>query len=106
MSNLSVIESFTPKGRKEFLAKWKYFENAYETVEQDSGVILTDNLQDRSFRAGLNLAGYKPIRDPEAMAIEWLQMDFEYAQKPVRYITVPDQGETGDRKRQAHLLML
>lgn len=52
-------------------------------VELDSGGILTENLQDRSFRAGLSLADYKPIRNPEAAAWEWFSMDFEYAQTPV-----------------------
>lgn len=52
-------------------------------VELDSGVILNENLQDRSFRAGLSLADYKPARDPEAAAWEWYEMDFEYAQTPV-----------------------
>lgn len=59
------------------------FEEAYAIVEQDSGIILKENLQDRSFRAGLRLADYDPSRDPEAAAWEWYLMDFEYAQTPV-----------------------
>lgn len=55
----------------------------------DSGIILTENLQDRSFRAGLSLADYKPARDPEAAAWEWYAMDFEYAQTPVCSLAFP-----------------
>lgn len=58
-------------------------------MEQDAGIILSENLQDRSFRAGLNLAGYKPTLDPEASALEWFSFDFEYAQTPVRYTLFP-----------------
>ena len=43
-------------------------------------MILKDNLQDRSFRAALSLGGYNPVRDSEALAWEWFEMDFEYAQ--------------------------
>lgn len=82
-SNSSLIDTFTQQGRKDYSSKQEDFEDAYGVVEQDSGVILTENLQDRAFRAGLSLANYKPIRDPEAMAWEWFEMDFEYAQTPV-----------------------
>lgn len=82
-SNFSLVDTFTQQGRKDYFSKLDEFEDAYTVVEQDSGVILTENLQDRSFRAGLSLANYKPIRDPEAMAWEWYAMDFEYAQTPV-----------------------
>ena len=92
-SNLSRIDTFTAQGRKDYLAKQDVFEAAYAIVEQDSGVILNENLQDRSFRAGLKLADYDPSQDPEALAWEWCLMDFEYAQTPVghndraRYLT-------------------
>jgi polyamine oxidase len=65
------------------------FEEGYAYVELDSGIILSENLQDRSFRAGLNLAGYKPRLDPKASAWEWYSMDFEYAQTPVRHMLFP-----------------
>jgi polyamine oxidase len=42
----------------DYLAKQEAFDDAYVVVEKDSGVILSENLQDRSFRAGLNLAGW------------------------------------------------
>ena len=52
-------------------------------MEQDAGYILSDNLQDRSFRSGLSLAGWKPGRDMEAQAVEWWEFDFEYGETPV-----------------------
>lgn len=55
----------------------------YSTVEQDAGYILSDNLQDRSFRSGLSLAGWKPGMDMEAQAVEWWEFDWEYGQSPV-----------------------
>ena len=67
------------------MAKLDDFDAGYGTVEYDSGVILSENLQDRSFRAGLQLAGYNPIGDAEAQAWEWYEMDFEYAQTPVSF---------------------
>lgn len=80
---MSRIDTFTAQGRKDYLAKQDVFEEAYTIVEQDSGIILKENLQDRSFRAGLRLADYDSSRDPEAAAWEWYLMDFEYAQTPV-----------------------
>lgn len=52
-------------------------------MEQDAGYILSSNLQDRSFRSGLSLAGWKPGRDMEAQAAEWWEFDFEYGETPV-----------------------
>lgn len=57
--------------------------DAYSIVEQDAGNILLENLQDRSFRAALNLAGWRPMGDARAQAVEWYQLDFEYARTPV-----------------------
>lgn len=81
-SNFSSVQTYTENGSVDYRAKKEDFEEAYAYVEQDSGLILSENLQDRSFRAGLNLAGYKPVLDPEASAWEWFSMDFEYAQIP------------------------
>lgn len=59
------------------------YEDAYSTLEQDAGRILTQNLQDRSVRSGLSLAGWKPEKDTASQAVEWWAFDFEYAQPPV-----------------------
>ncbi|UQC76289.1 N1-acetylpolyamine oxidase [Colletotrichum lupini] len=55
-------------------ANWKY--------EYDAGEIILKNQQDRSARAGLAIAGWKPGSDPLAQAIEWSSIDFEYANPP------------------------
>lgn len=51
-------------------------------MEQDAGYILTYNLQDRSVRSGLSLAGWKPGPDPQAQAVEWWEFDWEYGYNP------------------------
>ena len=82
-SNLSSILTYDSSGQVDYLDKLDAFEEAYATVEQDAGYILLQNKQDRSFRAGLRLAGWRPESDPQAQAVEWYEMDFEYAQTPV-----------------------
>ena len=81
----SSIQTYTPNGQKDYVGKLDDFENAYSSVEYDAGMILSENLQDRSFRSGLSLAGYNPSEDIEAQAWEWYEMDFEYAQTPVGF---------------------
>jgi len=85
LSNSSAIQTYSEKGQVDYIGKRNDFEEGYAYVELDAGMILSENLQDRSFRAGLNRAGYKPTLDPEASAWEWYLMDFEYAQTPVRH---------------------
>jgi polyamine oxidase len=58
------------------------YETDYSTLEQDAGYILSDNLQDRSVRSGLSLAGWKPGKDPQAQTAEWWEFDWEYASTP------------------------
>jgi len=77
------ILTYDTTGPVDYTNKYIAFEEAYAKVEQDAGNILRKNLQDRSFRAALNLAGWKPLGDPQALAIEWVQMDYEYAQTVV-----------------------
>ncbi|KAI9807809.1 MAG: hypothetical protein M1825_005114 [Sarcosagium campestre] len=81
-SNLSSLITYDPSGPVDYKAKLDEFETAYAEVEQDAGYILSENLQDRSFRSGLRLADYKPGGDAQAQAMEWYEMDFEYAQMP------------------------
>ncbi|KAF6223041.1 hypothetical protein HO133_001093 [Letharia lupina] len=52
--------------------------DAYSIVEQDAGNILLENLQDTSFCAALNLAGWRPMGDAQAQAVEWYQLDFDF----------------------------
>ena len=82
-NDATSVLTYDESGLVDYLAKYVAFEEAYAKVEQDAGYILLDNREDRSFRSGLSLAGWNPIGDPQAMAIEWVQMDYEYAQTVV-----------------------
>ena len=91
-SNYSSIETFNETGPDDFSDLLSDFEDAYSILEQDAGYILSDNLQDRSVRAGLSLAGWKPGRDMEAQTTEWWEFDWEYSFSPVRDIPTGCQG--------------
>ncbi|KAI3536361.1 N1-acetylpolyamine oxidase [Colletotrichum filicis] len=60
----------------------KLLEDVTTQYEFDAGEIILKNQQDRSARAGLAIAGWKPGSDPLAQAIEWSAIDFEYANPP------------------------
>ena len=82
-SNYSSIETFNATGPSNFVDLLGVYEDAYSILEQDAGYILSNNLQDRSARSGLSLAGWKPGRDMEAQAVEWWDFDWEYGYPPV-----------------------
>ncbi|KAL8713292.1 MAG: hypothetical protein Q9220_002491 [cf. Caloplaca sp. 1 TL-2023] len=81
-SDYDSIETFNETGAVDFTDLLDDYEDAYSTLEQDAGYILTQNLQDRSVRSGLSLAGWKPAKDPAAQAVEWWEFDWEYAAPP------------------------
>ncbi|KAK2773604.1 N1-acetylpolyamine oxidase [Colletotrichum kahawae] len=58
------------------------YKSATEEYEYDAGEIILQNQQDRSARAGLAIANWKPSSEPLAQAIEWSSIDFEYANPP------------------------
>ncbi|KAL8721307.1 MAG: hypothetical protein Q9225_001967 [Loekoesia sp. 1 TL-2023] len=76
-SDYDSITTFNETGAVNFTNLLDDFEDAYSTLEQDAGYILTRNLQDRSIRAGLSLAGWKPGKDAAAQAVEWWEFDWE-----------------------------
>ena len=78
------METFNQDGATDFTDLIDDYDNAYSTVEEQAGYILTQNLQDMSFRSALSLAGWKPGNDPEAQTVEWWEFDFEYGYNPVR----------------------
>lgn len=84
-SNYSSIETFNETGAVDYTGLLDEFEDAYSTLEQDAGYILSQNLQDRSARSGLSLAGWKPGQNKAAQAIEVWEFDFEYAYSPAGY---------------------
>jgi polyamine oxidase len=86
---MTSVLTYDQNGLVDYIDKYIDFETAYSVVEKDAGYILSENLQDRSFRAALNLAGYKPRGDAHAQAVEWALIDFEYAQKPVGLLNYP-----------------
>lgn len=83
-SNYSSLETFNQDGATDYTDLIDDYDDAYSTVEEQAGYILTQNLQDMSFRSALRLAGWKPGTDMEAQAVEWWQFDFEYGYNPVR----------------------
>lgn len=58
------------------------YEDAYAVLEQDAGTILSQNLQDRSYRVGLSLANWKPKKSMRKQAVEWWEFDWEYSYSP------------------------
>ncbi|XDG00984.1 hypothetical protein ABKA04_000599 [Annulohypoxylon sp. FPYF3050] len=81
-SNYSSILTYDETGANDYSDLFDSFEDAYSTMEQDAGYILTENLQDTSTRAGLSLAGWKPKKDMHAQALEWWEWDWETAYSP------------------------
>ncbi|KAL9112516.1 MAG: hypothetical protein Q9187_007757, partial [Circinaria calcarea] len=74
--------TFNETGPLQFTDLLDTYEDAYSTLEQDAGYILSENLQDRSFRSGLRLAGWKPGQNKAAQAVDWWEFDWEYAVSP------------------------
>ncbi|KAF0328705.1 flavin containing amine oxidoreductase [Colletotrichum asianum] len=58
------------------------YDNATEEYQYDAGEIILQNQLDRSARAGLAIASWKPGSERLAQAIEWSSIDFEYANPP------------------------
>ena len=82
-SNYSSIQTFTDRGAVDYTDLLDLYEgDIYSTLEQDAGYILTQNLQDRSYRTGLSIAGWQAT-DAMRKAVEWWEFDWEYAYSPV-----------------------
>lgn len=83
-SNYSAILTYNETGPVDYSGLLTQFEEEHWPVfEQNAGYILTQNLQDRSFRAGLMQSGWKPRRnDMAAQAVEWWQWDWETSFSP------------------------
>ncbi|MCJ1281166.1 hypothetical protein MMC26_000484, partial [Xylographa opegraphella] len=81
-SDYSSIETFDQSGAVNYTDLLDEFDDAYSVLEQDAGYILSENLQDRSYRAGLSLSGWKPGKNMHAQAAEWWEFDWEYGQSP------------------------
>ncbi|KAL8651796.1 MAG: hypothetical protein Q9210_003064 [Variospora velana] len=82
-SDYDSLATFNETGSVNFTGLLDDYEDAYSTLEQDAGHLLTQNLQDRSVRSGLSLAGWRPGEDAAFQAVEWWEFDWEYAEPPV-----------------------
>ncbi|PVI02146.1 polyamine oxidase-like protein [Periconia macrospinosa] len=81
-SDYESILTYNETGAVDFTNLIGDFETAWTDFEQAAGTILTENLQDRSFRAGLSQAGWKPKKNMAAQAAEWWEWDFETSYPP------------------------
>jgi polyamine oxidase len=71
-SNYSDILTYDETGFVDYSDLLDAFEDAYAPLEQDAGDILSQNLQDRSVRAGLSLSGWKlKESNTRKSAVEW-----------------------------------
>lgn len=55
------METFNETGPVDYLDLLSDLDDAYTTLEQNAGTILSEGLLDYSVRAGLSLAGWKPV---------------------------------------------
>lgn len=67
-SNYSSILTYNETGYVDYSEILNDFEDAYSTLEQDAGYVLTNGLQDKSIRSGMMLAGWKPLISDNPMA--------------------------------------
>ena len=81
-SDFSSILSYDWTGENNFTGLIDVFEGYWDIFEQNAGTILTENLQDRSLRAGLMQSGWRPGLDAHRKAVEWWMWDWETSQTP------------------------
>lgn len=81
-SNYSAIQTYDQTGPVDYKYLLDDYETAYGSVEQDVGHILTQDLQDRTMRAGLSFADWDTKDDMHKQAAEWWEFDWEYAWPP------------------------
>ncbi|KAI9733650.1 MAG: hypothetical protein M1834_003252 [Cirrosporium novae-zelandiae] len=81
-SDYSSITTYDETESTDYTSLLDEYEDFYTIIEQVSSIILSDNLQDTSTRAGLGKAGWKPQQDHHMQAIEWWAWDWEYAHSP------------------------
>jgi polyamine oxidase len=62
-SDYESMETFNETGVVDLLGLLADLDDAYAQVEQNTGVILCEGLLDCTVRAGLSLAGWKPVSE-------------------------------------------
>jgi polyamine oxidase len=78
-SDTTNVTTYTENGAVDFTDIIDEFEEYYGIFEQIAGTILSENLQDRSIRAGLRQSGWKP-KDAIRKAVEYWYIDWDAAQ--------------------------
>ncbi|KAJ5597436.1 hypothetical protein N7537_007520 [Penicillium hordei] len=74
---------FDEKGPANYGNAISEFQDALHRVTVDAGSLLKDNIQDRSFRAGLRLHGWDPAKnDSYRQTAEWWLFDGEFVYTP------------------------
>ncbi|KUL90485.1 hypothetical protein ZTR_00035 [Talaromyces verruculosus] len=81
-SDYSSILTYDETGYVNYSSLFDDFENAYSVTEELAGTILSENLQDRSTRAGFTRGEWQTKKDMKMQAIEWWEWDWEYAYEP------------------------
>lgn len=83
-SDSSSIMTFNETGAVNFTNIIDEFEGYRTIFAQNAGRILTENLQDRTFRAGLWQSGWRTYGDAARKAVEYWLWDWETAQVGLR----------------------
>ncbi|KAK1910400.1 hypothetical protein P3342_006677 [Pyrenophora teres f. teres] len=81
-SDAFSIATYNETGAVNYTYILDEFEDYWSEFEQSAGTILSENLQDRSFRAGLWQSGWRPRSDPARKAVEYYLWDWDTAQSP------------------------
>lgn len=78
-SDYSSIATFNETGAVDYTPLLDEFEEAWAIFEQDAGYALTENLQDKSMKAGIWKAGWNPKKDMMKQAVEWWMWGKSYS---------------------------
>ncbi|KAL6366047.1 hypothetical protein LRP88_00142 [Fusarium phalaenopsidis] len=81
-SNYTKLLTYDENGPADFSEEIDEFDGKLEIAMADAGLLLKNNLQDTSTRAGLGLAGWRPGWDMKKQAAEWWGWDFEMVYPP------------------------
>ena len=70
-SDYSSILTYDETGYNNYSSLFDDYENTYSVTEELAGTILSENLQDRSARAGFTRGDWQPKKDMKKQAVEW-----------------------------------
>ncbi|KAG6909773.1 hypothetical protein DXG01_015489 [Tephrocybe rancida] len=79
---IGSTETFDKTGEVDFLDVFNASVDAFERLTEYSGERLSKNWIDLTAESTYNLLGYDPHNDAHALASEYFNFDWEYAQKP------------------------